>query len=110
MLQGILIAAILSILLFFRRSSWPPGAVLGYVPELKGWHDVKRYPDAEQRKNVVIYRWEAPLFFANAGIFRQQIHKLVIQREPRWIVLSVRPSATSTSLRRTCSRVWTRAQ
>ncbi len=44
-LQGILIAAILSILLFFRRSWWPPGAVLGYVPELKGYHDVERYPD-----------------------------------------------------------------
>ena len=43
-LQGILIAAILSILLFFRRSWWPPGAVLGYVPELKGYHDVERYP------------------------------------------------------------------
>ncbi len=86
-LQGILIAAILSILLFFRRSWWPPGAVLGYVHELKGWHDVERYPDAEQRKNVVIYRWEAPLFFANAGIFRQQIRKLVIERKPRWIVL-----------------------
>ncbi len=86
-LEGILIAAILSILLFFRRSWWPPGAVLGYVHELKGWHDVERYPDAEQRKNVVIYRWEAPLFFANAGIFRQQIRKLVIERKPRWIVL-----------------------
>jgi MFS superfamily sulfate permease-like transporter len=86
-LQGILIAAILSILLFFRRSWWPPGAVLGYVHELKGWHDVERYPDAEQQKNVVIYRWEAPLFFANAGIFRQQIRKLVIERKPRWIVL-----------------------
>ena len=86
-LQGILIAAILSILLFFRRSWWPPGAVLGYVHELKGWHDVERYPDAEQQKHVVIYRWEAPLFFANAGIFRQQIRKLVIERKPRWIVL-----------------------
>ncbi len=86
-LQGILIAAILSILLFFRRSWWPPGAVLGYVPELKGWHDVQRYPEAEQQKHVVIYRWEAPLFFANAGIFRQQIRKLVIARKPRWIVL-----------------------
>ena len=86
-LQGILIAAILSILLFFRRSWWPPGAVLGYVPELKGWHDVERYPDAEQDEGIVIYRWEAPLFFANAGIFRQQIRKLVVERKPRWIVL-----------------------
>ena len=86
-LQGILIAAILSVLLFFRRSWWPPGAVLGYVPDLRGWHDIERYPDAERQKNVLIYRWEAPLFFANAGIFRQQIRKLVVAHNPRWIVL-----------------------
>jgi MFS superfamily sulfate permease-like transporter len=86
-LEGILIAAILSILLFFRRSWWPPGAVLGYVEDLKSWHNVEEYPDATQEEGVVIYRWEAPLFFANAGIFRQQIRKLVVQRQPRWIVL-----------------------
>jgi high affinity sulfate transporter 1 len=86
-LEGILIAAILSILLFFRRSWWPPGAVLGYVHDLKGWHDVAQYPDAEQQEGIVIYRWEAPLFFANAGIFRQTIRKLVVARRPRWIVL-----------------------
>ena len=86
-LQGILIAAILSILLFFRRSWWPPGAVLGYVHDLKSWHDVEQYPDAEQEKGVVIYRWEAPLFFANAGIFRQTIRKLVVEHKPSWIVL-----------------------
>ena len=86
-LQGILIAAILSILLFFRRSWWPPGAVLGYVPELKGYHDVERYPTAEQEQDIVIFRWEAPLFFANAGIFRQRVRKLVVERKPLWIVL-----------------------
>jgi len=86
-LQGILIAAILSILLFFRRSWWPEGAVLGYVHDLKGWHSIERYPGAEETPGVVIYRWEAPLFFANAGIFRQQIRKLVVERKPRWVVL-----------------------
>ena len=86
-LQGILIAAILSILLFFRRSWWPPGAVLGYVPELKGWHDVERYPMAEQKQDIVVFRWEAPLFFANAGIFRQRVRKLVVEQKPLWIVL-----------------------
>ena len=86
-LQGILIAAILSILLFFRRSWWPPGAVLGYVPELKSYHDVERYPLAEQKEGIVIFRWEAPLFFANAGIFRQRVRKLVVENKPLWIVL-----------------------
>lgn len=86
-LEGILIAAVLSILLFFRRSWWPEGAVLGYVKDLKSWHDVGRYPEAEETEGVVIYRWEAPLFFANAGIFRQQIRRLVRERRPRWVVL-----------------------
>jgi MFS superfamily sulfate permease-like transporter len=86
-LQGILIAAVLSILLFFRRSWWPPGVELGYVHDLKGWHSVERYPDAERTEGILIYRWEAPLFFANAGVFRQQVRKLARERSPRWIVL-----------------------
>ena len=36
---------------------------------------------------MVVYRWEAPLFFANAGIFRQEIRTLVRRRQPRWVVL-----------------------
>ena len=86
-LQGILIAVALSILLFFRRSWWPHGEVLGRVPELDGWHNTDRYPDAQEVAGVVIFRWEAPLFFANAGIFREQIRELVRHRRPEWIVL-----------------------
>jgi MFS superfamily sulfate permease-like transporter len=86
-LQGILLAVVLSVLLFFRRSWRPHGAVLGHVPDLDGWHDVERYPLAEQTPGVVVYRWEAPLFFANSGIFRQEIRRLVRRRRPRWVVL-----------------------
>jgi len=86
-LQGIVVAVVLSILLFFRRSWWPHGEVLGYVPRLDGWHDLGRYPEAEQTPGVVVYRWEAPLFFANSGIFRQQIRRLARRRKPRWILL-----------------------
>ncbi len=46
-----------------------------------------RYPDAKQLPGVVVYRWEAPLFFANASAFRQQIRHLVRERHPNWIVL-----------------------
>ena len=59
-LQGILIAVVLSIFLFFRRSWWPPGEVLGYDDELAGWHDLRRHPEATQRPGIVVYRWEAP--------------------------------------------------
>jgi len=86
-LQGILIAVVLSIFLFFRRSWWPPGEVLGFDHDLGDWHDVKRHPEAEQTPGVVVYRWEAPLFFANAGMFRQHVRRLVVRDRPRWIVL-----------------------
>ena len=86
-LQGIIDAVLLAILLFFRRSWWPHGAVLGKVDGIDGWHSVRVYPDARQIPGIVVYRWEAPLFFANAGSFRQQIRHLVRDHHPSWIVL-----------------------
>lgn len=86
-LQGIVVAVTLAILLFFRRNWWPHGAVLGTVEGLEGWHDVDAHPDAQQIQGVVVYRWEAPLFFANAGSFRQQIRHLVRERRPEWVVI-----------------------
>ncbi|HET9723686.1 MAG TPA: sulfate permease [Actinomycetota bacterium] len=86
-LEGIALAVVLSILLFFRRSWWPPGQVLGHVARLDGWHNVERNPDARQEPDFLVYRWEAPLFFANAGIFRQQVRRLVRRHQPRWFVL-----------------------
>jgi high affinity sulfate transporter 1 len=86
-LQGIVVAVMLAILLFFRRNWWPHGAVLGWVDDVEGWHDVSDQPDAKQIPGIVVYRWEAPLFFANAGAFRQQIRKLVREHRPRWVVL-----------------------
>ena len=86
-LQGIVIAIVLSILLFFRRSWWPHGAVLGHTDGVEGWHDLRTYPDAQELPGIIVYRWESPLFFANATAFRTQIRHLAREREPRWIVL-----------------------
>ncbi len=86
-LQGIVIAIVLSILLFFRRNWWPHGAVLGHAPGVEGWHDLRTYPDAEEIPGVIVYRWESPLFFANATAFRTQIRRLVRERSPKWVVL-----------------------
>jgi high affinity sulfate transporter 1 len=86
-LQGIIVAIILAILLFFRRSWWPYGAVLGKVDGIDGWHSVETYPSAHQLPGIVVYRWEAPLFFANAGSFRRQIRHLVRDLHPSWVVL-----------------------
>jgi high affinity sulfate transporter 1 len=86
-LEGILLAVVLSILLFFRRSWWPRGVVLGRVDGIEGWHSVERFPEAVRPPGIVVFRWGAPLFFANSGIFRQAIRRIVRRERPRWIVL-----------------------
>ena len=86
-LQGIVLAIGLSVLMFFRRSWWPHGAVLGRVDGIDGWHNVDAFPGAHEVPDVVVYRWEAPLFFANAGAFREQVRRLARARHPASIVL-----------------------
>ena len=86
-LPGIVLAIILAVLLFFRRSWQPHGAVLGQVEGLDGWHNVARYPDARQVSGIVVYRWEAPLFFANCSAFRTQIRHAVNERHATWVVV-----------------------
>ena len=86
-LPGIVVAIVLAVLLFFRRSWQPHGAVLGQVEGLAGWHNVERYPAARQVPGIVVYRWEAPLFFANCSAFRTQIRHVVAGRHPLWVVV-----------------------
>jgi high affinity sulfate transporter 1 len=86
-LEGIVIAIVLAIFLFFRRNWWPHGAVLGEVPALGGWHSIAEHPNAIEHPDVVVFRWEAPLFFANAGQFRDQVRRLVRERGASWVVL-----------------------
>jgi high affinity sulfate transporter 1 len=87
-LQGILVAVALAVLLFFKRNWWPHGEVLGALPGSGEWHAVDDMPEARERPGVLVFRWEAPLFFANAGIFRDQIRSLLRERtDVRWLVL-----------------------
>ena len=86
-LEGIVVAIFLAVLLFFRRSWWPHGAVLARSDGIEGWHDIEQLPGGHEVPGVLVYRWEAPLFFANAGAFRQQVRRLVRERDPQWIVL-----------------------
>jgi len=86
-LNGILIAVGIAVVLFFKRSWWPPGEVLAYDSTLDDWHAARRLPAGAEAPGILVYRWEAPLFFANARIFRQQIRRLVRQRRPEWIIL-----------------------
>jgi high affinity sulfate transporter 1 len=86
-LEGIVAAVALSVLLFFQRNWWPHGEVLGVLDDEKEWHSVRTNPTATPRAGLVVFRWEAPLFFANSSIFRQQVRRLVRVNRPRWVVL-----------------------
>ena len=86
-LQGIVIAVALAVALYFRRGWQPHGAVLGEVDAIGGWHNVKRYPGARQLPGIAVYRWEAPLFFANCSSFRSQIRDVVKARKVTWVVI-----------------------
>jgi high affinity sulfate transporter 1 len=86
-LEGIVVAVALSILLFFQQNWWPRGEVLGRVPGREGWHSDEGGDRPEERPDVLVYRWEAPLFFANSGIFADQVRDLVQARRPAWVVL-----------------------
>ncbi|MFF0183680.1 SulP family inorganic anion transporter [Streptomyces sp. NPDC005244] len=91
-LEGIAIAVALSVLNVFRRTWWPYNTVLGRVEGLEGYHDIRSYPHAEQLPGLVIHRFDAPLFFANAKNFRDEIRRLArTEPKPRWIVIAAEP-------------------
>jgi high affinity sulfate transporter 1 len=92
-IQGIFIAVGLALLNFIRRAWYPYDAVLGRVEDLKGYHDVSRYPDAKQVPGLLLYRWDAPLFFANAEQFADRL-KLAVASSPtpvRWVIVAAEP-------------------
>jgi high affinity sulfate transporter 1 len=92
-LEGIVIAVVLSVIYIFGRVAAPYSTVLGKSPGVHGWHDVRRYPDSQQVPGLVIVRWSAPLFFANATQFRDRIRGLVKAADPppRWILVAAEP-------------------
>jgi len=91
-LPGIAIAVGLSILNVFRRAWWPYDTELGRVEGLPGFHDVHSYPDAQHLPGLVIYRFDGPLFFANATTFRDEVRRMAgADPPPRWILIAAEP-------------------
>lgn len=92
-LQGIVIAVVISIFQIFERAWRPYSAVLGKPEDIPGYHDITRYPNASQLPGLLMIRWEAPLFFANANLFRKKIRVLVAQTDPPpvWVVITAEP-------------------
>jgi MFS superfamily sulfate permease-like transporter len=91
-LPGIVVAVALSILNVFRRAWWPYQTQLGRAPGVAGLHDVRRYPDAELLPGLVVYRFDAPLIFANARMFSEAMRALAGRHDDlRWIVIAAEP-------------------
>jgi SulP family sulfate permease len=89
-LYGVLVAIVLSILDLLRRVARPHDAVLGFVPGLAGMHDLDDYPNADPEPGLLVYRYDAPLFFANAENFRERALAAVEENEDpvSWFVLN----------------------
>lgn len=91
-LPGILIAIALSILNVFRRTWWPHETELGRVAGIPGLHDTESYPDADLLPGLVVYRFDAPLIFANARMFGDKVRELA-EEDPalQWIIVAAEP-------------------
>lgn len=89
-LYGVLVAVGVSILDLLHRVARPHDAVLGNVPDVAGMHDVDDYPDATPIAGLLVYRYDAPLFFANAEDFRGRALAAVDANATpvRWFVLN----------------------
>ena len=89
-LAGIAVAIGLSILDLLRRVARPHDGILGYVPGVPGMHDVDDYPDARPVPGLVVYRYDSPLFFANADDFRRRALAAVEEATPpaEWFLLN----------------------
>ena len=92
-IQGILIAIVIAVLEFLWDGWRPHSAVLGRVERVRGYHDIARYPDARRVPGLVLFRWDAPLFFANAELFSTRVHEAVANApsEARWLIVSAEP-------------------
>jgi MFS superfamily sulfate permease-like transporter len=92
-IPGISLAIIVAVIEFLWDGWRPHSAVLGKVEGIAGFHDISRYPQAQLIPGLVILRWDAPLFFANAELFRERVLRAVATapQPVRWLVLAAEP-------------------
>ena len=76
-IPGIGLAIVLAVIEFLWDGWRPRMAILGKPEGVEGYHDITRYPEARLVPGLVLFRWDAPLFFANAELFNQRIHDAI---------------------------------
>ena len=92
-IPGIGLAIAIAVLEFLWDGWRPHSAVLGRAEGVKGYHDITRYPNARQIPGLILFRWDAPLFFANAEFFKERILDAVAKSPSpvRWVVVAAEP-------------------
>jgi high affinity sulfate transporter 1 len=92
-IPGIGLAIAIAIVEFLWDGWRPHSAVLGRARGVKGYHDITRYPNARQIPGLVLFRWDAPLFFANAEFFKERVLDAVTKSPTpvRWLVVAAEP-------------------
>ena len=92
-IPGIALAIAIAVMEFLWDGWRPYSAVLGRVDGVKGYHDISRYPESRQIPGLLLYRWDAPLFFANAELFRDRV-MMAVESSPtqvNWLVVGAEP-------------------
>jgi MFS superfamily sulfate permease-like transporter len=92
-IPGIVLAIVIAVIEFLWDGWRPHSAVLGHVDQVKGYHDITRYPNARLIPGLVLFRWDAPLFFANAEFFHDRVLDAVASSPTpvRWLVVAAEP-------------------
>jgi high affinity sulfate transporter 1 len=92
-IPGIALAIGIAVIEFLWDGWRPHSAVLGSVERVRGYHDITRYPDARVIPGLVLFRWDAPLFFANAELFHERVLDAISTAPTavRWIVVAAEP-------------------
>ncbi|CAD6507850.1 putative sulfate transporter [Paraburkholderia sabiae] len=92
-IPGICIAIVIAVIEFLWDGWRPHYAILGRVEDLRGYHDIKRYPQATRIPGLLLFRWDAPLFFANAELFQECLLRAVDESSTavRRIVVAAEP-------------------
>jgi high affinity sulfate transporter 1 len=92
-IEGIGLAIVIAVIEFLWDGWRPHSAVLGRAEGLKGYHDIVRHPEARLIPGLVLFRWDAPLFFANAELFHERVLDAVAASPTpvRWLVVAAEP-------------------
>jgi MFS superfamily sulfate permease-like transporter len=90
---GIGLALVIAVIEFLWDGWRPHSAVLGRAEGVRGYHDITRYPEARQIPGLVLFRWDAPLFFANAQLFKERVLDAAAKSPApvSWLVVAAEP-------------------